>query len=103
MLAQVRTSSGMFFERGEDEVIARVERRVAALTMLPAINAEGMQVLHYQVCGARGRAVAARHLGMHALAQRVHVALSPACECKTPSKHSPCCTPTPAAARRSLP
>eukprot|EP00775_Hariotina_reticulata_P011903 gene11903-12047_t len=45
--SKVRTSSGMFFERAEDEVIARVEQRVATVTMLPAGNAEGMQVLHY--------------------------------------------------------
>lgn len=43
----VRTSSGTFFSRKEDDVIARIERRVSLTTMLPEENAEGMQVLHY--------------------------------------------------------
>lgn len=47
--SEVRTSSGMFFDRGEDEVVKRVEARVAMVTMLPVGNAEGMQVLHYGV------------------------------------------------------
>lgn len=48
-MSDVRTSSGMFFQRGEDSVVRRVEERVAMVTMLPAGNAEGMQVLHYEV------------------------------------------------------
>lgn len=43
-----RTSRGMFFERGENEVVARVERRIAALLRWPVENGEGLQVLHYQ-------------------------------------------------------
>ena len=39
----------MFFNRAEDEVVKRVEDRVAAWTMLPSGNAEGMQVLQYVV------------------------------------------------------
>jgi hypothetical protein len=64
--SKVRTSSGMFFERAEDEVVARVEERVATVTMLPAGNAEGMQVLHYVVRLAPGADLVetsqARHL-----------------------------------------
>ncbi|KAF8058887.1 P4H3 [Scenedesmus sp. PABB004] len=48
-VSTVRTSSGMFFERGGDPVVRRVEERVAMVTMLPAGHAEGMQVLHYAV------------------------------------------------------
>jgi len=43
-----RTSRGMFFERGEHPVVARVEARIARLLNWPVENGEGMQVLHYQ-------------------------------------------------------
>lgn len=43
-----RTSRGMFFERGETDVVARVEARIARLLNWPLENGEGMQVLHYQ-------------------------------------------------------
>jgi hypothetical protein len=39
----------MFYARAEDAVVKRIEDRVAAWTMLPPGNAEGMQVLHYVV------------------------------------------------------
>jgi prolyl 4-hydroxylase len=42
-----RTSRGMFFERGENEVCKRVEARLAKLLSWPVINGEGLQVLHY--------------------------------------------------------
>jgi len=42
-----RTSSGMFFSRGENEVIARIEQRIARLVNWPLENGEGLQVLHY--------------------------------------------------------
>ncbi|KAF6254960.1 hypothetical protein COO60DRAFT_261018 [Scenedesmus sp. NREL 46B-D3] len=45
---KVRTSSGMFFPRGQNELVKSIEERVAMVTMLPADNAEGMQVLHYE-------------------------------------------------------
>jgi prolyl 4-hydroxylase len=43
-----RTSRGMFFERGQGEVVARLEKRIAALLDWPIENGEGLQVLHYQ-------------------------------------------------------
>lgn len=42
-----RTSRGMFFERGENAVVARVEARIAKLLNWPLENGEGLQVLHY--------------------------------------------------------
>jgi hypothetical protein len=45
--SEVRTSTGTFFDKGADEVIARVEARVAQVTMLPVENQEGLQVLKY--------------------------------------------------------
>lgn len=47
--SRIRTSSGMFYARAEDEIVKRIEDRVATWTMLPPGNAEGMQVLHYAV------------------------------------------------------
>jgi prolyl 4-hydroxylase len=42
-----RTSDGMFFRRGEGEVVARVEARIARLLNWPLENGEGLQILHY--------------------------------------------------------
>ena len=42
-----RTSQGMFFDRGEHPVCARVEARMAALLDWPLENGEGLQVLRY--------------------------------------------------------
>ena len=43
----LRTSSGMFFARGENPVCARIEARIASLLAWPLENGEGLQVLHY--------------------------------------------------------
>jgi prolyl 4-hydroxylase len=45
---EARTSQGMFFTRGEGELIARIEARIAALLDWPIENGEGVQVLHYR-------------------------------------------------------
>lgn len=42
-----RTSEGMFFERGESPLIARIEARIAALLNWPVAWGEGLQVLRY--------------------------------------------------------
>ncbi len=42
-----RTSRGMFFQRAETELIARIERRIAALVNWPFERGEPIQVLHY--------------------------------------------------------
>ena len=42
-----RTSSGMFFARGETPEVARVEARIARLLNWPLENGEGFQVLNY--------------------------------------------------------
>jgi prolyl 4-hydroxylase len=42
-----RTSNGMFFQRGETELIRRIEARIARLLNWPEENGEGLQVLHY--------------------------------------------------------
>jgi prolyl 4-hydroxylase len=43
-----RTSNGMFFQRGETELIRRIEARIARLVNWPEENGEGLQVLHYR-------------------------------------------------------
>ena len=43
-----RTSEGMFFERGANPLVRRIEERIAALLNWPLENGEGLQVLHYQ-------------------------------------------------------
>ena len=42
-----RTSQGMFFERGESELVRRIEARIARLIHWPLENGEGLQVLRY--------------------------------------------------------
>jgi prolyl 4-hydroxylase len=42
-----RTSSGTHFERGENDLISRIERRIAALIDYPVENGEPIQILHY--------------------------------------------------------
>jgi len=42
-----RTSQGMFFERGEKDLIQRIEARIAALVSWPIENGEGLQILRY--------------------------------------------------------
>jgi len=49
-----RTSNGMFFRRGEIELVARLEARMARLLNWPVENGEGLQVLQYGV-GAQYR------------------------------------------------
>ena len=44
---EARTSQGMFFNRGENPLIARLEARMAALMAWPLENGEGLQVLRY--------------------------------------------------------
>jgi prolyl 4-hydroxylase len=43
----VRTSNGMFFQRGDSELLRRIEARIARLTGWPVENGEGIQVLQY--------------------------------------------------------
>ncbi|CAN6361150.1 unnamed protein product [Urochloa humidicola] len=47
--SNTRTSSGMFFNRGQDKVIRAIEKRIADYTSIPVENGEGLQVLHYGI------------------------------------------------------
>lgn len=42
-----RTSQGMFFQRGENDLVSRIEARIARLVDWPVENGEGIQVLQY--------------------------------------------------------
>jgi prolyl 4-hydroxylase len=42
-----RTSNGMFFQRGENPLVRRIEQRIARLVNWPEDNGEGLQILHY--------------------------------------------------------
>lgn len=44
----VRTSSGFFLKRGQDEIIKRLEHRIAEWTRLPVENGEPFHILRYQ-------------------------------------------------------
>ncbi|XP_073004829.1 probable prolyl 4-hydroxylase 6 [Typha latifolia] len=48
VMSTVRTSSGMFLEKHQDEIVTRVEQRIAAWTFLPEENGESIQILHYE-------------------------------------------------------
>lgn len=43
-----RTSRGAMLQRGESELVTRIEARLAAVTRWPAENGEGLQMLQYQ-------------------------------------------------------
>lgn len=44
---QDRTSNGMFFQRGENELVQRIEARIARLVNWPVDHGEGLQILQY--------------------------------------------------------
>ena len=46
-----RTSSGTYFKRGENELLQRIERRIAELVDCPVEQGEPIQVLHYEPGG----------------------------------------------------
>ncbi|KAL2333849.1 hypothetical protein Fmac_015062 [Flemingia macrophylla] len=47
--SRVRTSSGTFLTRGQDQIVRNIEKRIADFTFIPVENGEGLQVLHYEV------------------------------------------------------
>lgn len=46
-MSTTRNSEGMFFRLAENELVARIDRRVSALMRLPVEQGEGLQVLRY--------------------------------------------------------
>ncbi|XP_006651070.2 probable prolyl 4-hydroxylase 7 [Oryza brachyantha] len=48
VMSEERTSSGMFLAKKQDDIVARIEERIAVWTMLPEENGESMQILRYE-------------------------------------------------------
>lgn len=46
-----RTSEGIWYQRGEDALIERLDQRIASLMNWPLENGEGLQILHYGPSG----------------------------------------------------
>jgi prolyl 4-hydroxylase len=46
-----RTSYGTYFDRGENDLIRRIEQRIADLVQYPVENGEPIQILHYEPGG----------------------------------------------------
>lgn len=47
-LSDIRTSSSLFFEENENELIRAIESRVSELMNVPVSHAEPLQILHYR-------------------------------------------------------
>lgn len=45
--SNIRTSAGMFLRKGQDEVVRRIEERIARASGTPEKNGEGIQILRY--------------------------------------------------------
>jgi prolyl 4-hydroxylase len=48
VVSNIRTSSNMFFEESENELIQKIETRVSELMNIPISHAEPLQILHYK-------------------------------------------------------
>ncbi|NPT57242.1 2OG-Fe(II) oxygenase [Paraburkholderia elongata] len=46
-----RTSEGIWYQRGEDAFIEKMDRRISSLMNWPVENGEGLQILHYGTSG----------------------------------------------------
>jgi prolyl 4-hydroxylase len=44
---ELRTSSSMFIEESENEIVVRVEKRISTVMNIPVEHAEGLQILRY--------------------------------------------------------
>ncbi|KAL2922857.1 putative prolyl 4-hydroxylase 4 [Bienertia sinuspersici] len=47
-VSEVRTSSGAFISKAKDEIVERIEQKIAVWTFLPIENGEDIQVLRYE-------------------------------------------------------
>ncbi|MGE7762408.1 2OG-Fe(II) oxygenase [Peribacillus sp. NPDC097895] len=44
---EIRTSSGMFFQENENDIIARIEKRISSIMNIPIEHGDGIQILKY--------------------------------------------------------
>ncbi|XP_019054349.1 PREDICTED: probable prolyl 4-hydroxylase 3 [Nelumbo nucifera] len=49
MDSSVRTSFGMFLNRGQDKVVRSIEKRIADFSFIPVEHGEGLQILRYEL------------------------------------------------------
>ncbi|CAI5499188.1 unnamed protein product, partial [Closterium sp. Naga37s-1] len=49
VLSAIRTSSGTFLNKYQDDVVKRIEERIAAWTFLPKEHGEAIQILKYEI------------------------------------------------------
>lgn len=47
--SSVRTSYGTFLRKAQDEVVDRIEKRIADVSMIPVENGESLQILRYEI------------------------------------------------------
>ena len=48
-VTELRTSSSMFFQESENEIVAKIEKRLSSIMNIPIEHGEGLQVLNYQI------------------------------------------------------
>ncbi|MED4018823.1 2OG-Fe(II) oxygenase [Sutcliffiella cohnii] len=46
---ELRTSSSTFLPEGENEIVARVEKRISQIMNIPVEHGEGLQILNYKI------------------------------------------------------
>lgn len=46
--SEIRTSRGSFLKRNHDEIVTRIEERIASYSTIPAENGEALHILHYE-------------------------------------------------------
>lgn len=46
---ELRTSSSTFFHEGENEIVARIEKRISQIMNIPVEHGEGLQILNYKI------------------------------------------------------
>ncbi|MCM3394538.1 2OG-Fe(II) oxygenase [Cytobacillus oceanisediminis] len=46
---ELRTSSSTFFHEGENEIVARLEKRISQIMNIPVEHGEGLQILNYKI------------------------------------------------------
>ncbi|MFD6210331.1 MULTISPECIES: 2OG-Fe(II) oxygenase [unclassified Peribacillus] len=44
---EIRTSSGMFFQENESDIITRIEKRISSIMNIPIEHGDGIQILKY--------------------------------------------------------
>ncbi|MCP3764645.1 2OG-Fe(II) oxygenase [Domibacillus sp. A3M-37] len=44
---EIRTSSGMFFQENENDIITKVEKRISSIMNIPIEHGDGIQILNY--------------------------------------------------------